>query len=249
MVEPDSGWRTPGRWLLHRDRYRTGPLARPRLVAAAALLLVAVAVVSLTIAGRSAPSASPTAAGPSQRTSTVPAARRTTTPDPHRHARAVSGDQHYGSRPSSERKFLLDVATAQDAGEAARTDRQRQQVLSHRNDRVCHRLSHGRVSSWAGVLVSADRDGTGRGVVEIDLADHVQVGTWNNPASDADDQTRLRPGGLLRRVLALHPGDRVRFSGRLVASDSCVNDSRVDLESKLADPEFIVTFSSIRRAH
>lgn len=164
----------------------------------------------------------------------------------HRHSAASAHDDSYGPRPRRQARFIAVVAAGQDAGDTATTEHQRQAALAQRNRQLCRVVKDGQLASWTGRLVSGHRDHHGMGVLDIEVADNVHVATWNNPFSDSADQTRIPAGRRLAEILALHRGELVTFSGTLVASDQCVNDSRLTAQSKLAKPVFIASFSSVR---
>lgn len=164
----------------------------------------------------------------------------------HRHSAASAHDDSYGPRPRRQARFIAVVAAGQDAGDTATTEHQRLAALAQRNRQLCQVVQDGQLASWTGRLVSGHRDHHGMGVLDIEVADDVHVATWNNPFSDSADQTRIPAGRRLAEILALHRGELVTFSGTLVTSDQCVNDSRLTAQSKLAKPVFIASFASVR---
>jgi hypothetical protein len=151
--------------------------------------------------------------------------------------------------PALQKRFLAAVTSAQDKAEAADNDLQLGAALSTRNKAICSMVGRGAVRGWVGEVSTLDANGDGKGILEIKLADDVEVGTWNNFLSDAVDETLIEPGPLFDKIIALEEGQRVRFSGELVeelGGDPCINDSRMTLYGKVSDPFFIFRFSDVR---
>jgi hypothetical protein len=152
--------------------------------------------------------------------------------------------------PALQKRFMAAVTTAQDKAEDADNDLQLGAALSTRNNQaICSMVGRGAVRGWVGEVSTLDANGDGKGILEIELADDVQVGTWNNFLSDAVDETLIEPGPLFDKIIGLEEGQRVRFSGELVeelGGDPCINDSRMTLYGKVSDPFFIFRFSDVR---
>lgn len=151
--------------------------------------------------------------------------------------------------PALQKTFLNAVTTAQDAAENADNDLQLGAALSTRNKTICSAVGRGSVRGWVGEVSELDANGEGKGILEIELADDVHVGTWNNFLSDIGDETLIEPGPLFDKIIALEEGQQVRFSGQLVdemGGDPCINDSRMTLYGKVSDPAFIFRFSDVR---
>lgn len=157
----------------------------------------------------------------------------------------------YGNQPKDEVEFLAATKAAQDAESNADNDLQRGAALSKRNKAICSTIGSGNVTNWVGKVSEIDANGDGKGILGVELGSDIHVSTWNNFLSDTGDHTLIEPNDpLFGKVLALHTGDLVTFSGRLlpdIGGDPCVNDSRMTLWGKLSDPEYIFRFSDVRR--
>lgn len=153
----------------------------------------------------------------------------------------------YGHQAGQQAEFVRAVVTAQREANRAADDLHEGAALSRRNAAICRIVGAGSVSNWVGRVSNLDANGSGKGILGIDLAPDVNVTTWNNELSDIGDNTLIGPGPLFNRVLKLHEGQLVRFSGqfRPDLGGPCVNDSRLTLDGKVTTPEFIFRFSDV----
>ena len=82
----------------------------------------------------------------------------------------------------------------------------------------------------------------------VELADDVHVTTWNNFLSDLSSHTLIEKNTpLFDKVLALEEGQEVKFNAVVLnpPGETCTNDSRLTLNGKVSDPEFIVRFTDV----
>jgi hypothetical protein len=156
-----------------------------------------------------------------------------------------AGNEYGGTRPADQEQFVAMVTAAQTQSDQADNDMKRGAALTTRNKSLCT-VVQGNVQGWTGKISSLDANGDGLGVVAIEIAPNVHVATWNNALSDIGSNTLIPPGPLLDKFLGLHKNQLVTFGGKLLKDgDQCVNDSRLTLDGKLADPEFIIKFSTV----
>lgn len=104
------------------------------------------------------------------------------------------------------------------------------------------------VLEWTGLVTTIDANGDGKGVVGIDIADDIELKTWNNSFSDYDDTTLIEPGSpVFTSALALNEGELVTFSGSFVDGDEgeCIKESSLSLTGKVQTPDFIFRFSEL----
>jgi RNA polymerase subunit RPABC4/transcription elongation factor Spt4 len=104
------------------------------------------------------------------------------------------------------------------------------------------------VKDWVGKVVTLTTNNDGKGVLGLEIADDVQLKTWNNDVSDAFDQTLIEPTSALFPVaVGLHADQHVKFSGSLFrkSSSDCFEESSVTLVGSMTQPEFIFRFTSI----
>ena len=84
-------------------------------------------------------------------------------------------------------------------------------------------------------------------MLRVDIGGGATVGTWDNALSDVVDNTLLDPNSpVFGQAQALHEGQKVRFSGRFVTSDTdCVEEMSLTLSGSIKDPEFVLVFTSV----
>ena len=153
-----------------------------------------------------------------------------------------------GPQPAQQTQFLNLAANAMDQYASASNDLKAGAALSARNDAMCQLLGSAQVSGWTGTVTTLDSNGDGYGIVTIEMAPDVELGTWNNAFSDIMDDTLIKPGPLLNKLLNLEEGQNVRFSGSFrPGSDTCVNDSRLTQAGSVDDPSFIFRFADVNR--
>jgi hypothetical protein len=154
----------------------------------------------------------------------------------------------YGPQPAQEAQFIQIANEARDDFANASNDLKAGAALSGRNDAMCQLLGSGQVAGWTGTVTTLDSNGDGHGIVTIEIAPDTELGTWNNAFSDIMDDTLVKPGPLLNKLLELEEGDNVRFSGTFRGSaGTCVNDSRLTQAGSVEDPSFIFRFADINR--
>jgi hypothetical protein len=155
----------------------------------------------------------------------------------------------YGPQPSQQLQFIDAANRAMDDYASASNDLKAGAALVARNDRMCSLIGAGQVAGWTGTVTTLDSNGDGYGIVTVEIAPNVEVSTWNNAFSDIMDDTLIKPGSLLTKLLTYEEGDTVRFAGQFRPdSDTCVNDSRLTQAGKVEDPSFIFRFADINPA-
>lgn len=154
----------------------------------------------------------------------------------------------YGPQPAQQSQFLTIANDARDTFANASNDLKAGAALSGRNDAMCQLLGSGQIAGWTGTVTTLDSNGDGYGIVTIEIAPDTELGTWNNAFSDIMDDTLIKPGPLLDKLLELEEGQNVKFSGSFRGSGgTCVNDSRLTQAGSVEDPSFIFRFADINR--
>jgi hypothetical protein len=107
-----------------------------------------------------------------------------------------------------------------------------------------------RVHDWIGTVTELTTNGEGKGVLMIQSGPDTSVRTWNNALSDISDTTMIDPQSpLFQTVLQLHKGQKVRFSGTFMASQTdYIEECSMTLGGSITEPEFIMRFASIAPA-
>jgi hypothetical protein len=131
-----------------------------------------------------------------------------------------------GGMPLEETVFIKAVADARAAYEAASNDLAAGGVRAQRKSAICGALPSLSVENWQGTIDTLSSNSEGKGVVYIQLAPDVIVGTSNNAITDEllGNHTLIEPNTALFGILAkLQTGTEVRFSGSFFHSDAdCV---------------------------
>src|SRR5471030_324390 len=149
--------------------------------------------------------------------------------------------------PANEQAFIAIVNAAIESSNSAKNDMQRGGIKAKRDDSICAKLKSRKVKDWVGKVSKIDSNGDGKGVLAIELADKVEVKTWNNALSDISDKTLIEPrSALFQTASQLAEGDTVVFSGLFFkGGESCIEESSMSLRGGLEEPEFIFRFTDI----
>jgi hypothetical protein len=166
--------------------------------------------------------------------------------EPRQAAPAESADA-YGDQPPGQSDFVAAVVTAQAEAREADNDLQKGGAKATRDQAICALPQA--VEGWTGVVTTIDANSEGLGILAIEIADDVNVKTWNNALSDFMDDTLIDPSSpVFASALALKRGDVIRFSGTFVEDSSegeCIREASLSLNGKLTKPSFIFRFSEV----
>lgn len=104
------------------------------------------------------------------------------------------------------------------------------------------------VENWTGTISEIGANGEGKAYVEIEIADDVRVGTWNNAFSDFDANTLIEPSSpLFDTLLTMDEGATVTFSGTFFAgSDTALYGKNMTEAFYSIDPKFLFDFTDIQ---
>lgn len=203
--------------------------------------------VAATPAATSAP-ADPTPAEPAE-VAAVEEEEQEPAPEPEEDsAPEPAAAPAHGDQPEDEVQFLDIVTTAQTAARDSENDMQLASAKAARDTGMCSLLSGFTVSDWTGKLIELDANGDGKGILAVELAEDVEISTWNNFLSDAGDGTLIEPDSpVFAAAAALSEGQLVTFSGEFVrgSDPDCLRDSRMTLRGGVEDPRFIFRFSEV----
>ena len=147
---------------------------------------------------------------------------------------------------TQQEKFVSLVVKGQQDGNEANNDLQRGQVMKVRDKAVCA-MKLAKVTNWHGTVKTLDSNTEGDGILAVELADDVAVGTWNNGFSDVGDETLIKSEELMNTLATLSEGDDVTFSGTFIkASEGCVTNKGLTKRGKLLKPEFVFRFTAVK---
>lgn len=152
--------------------------------------------------------------------------------------------------PKDEKEFVKIVQTAQETADGNDNEMKVAQARKTRNADLCDALpGNGSVSEWIGTVTDLDTTlGGDSGVLTLEMAEDIEVGTWNNGFSDLHDHTLIPTDSELYNDLAsLEEGDEVVFSGKFVAhGDDCTRESSLTDYGGMTSPSFIFKFDSVK---
>jgi hypothetical protein len=169
---------------------------------------------------------------------------------------SASDQLHKDKKISSkfnQKQFIQLVRQAQNSYRLAMTDMQRDGVKAKRDKAICEiaRNSGGLiVSNWVGKIINLSANGEGKGVLGIEIAPSVTIKTWNSSLSDVLHHTLIEPGSkLFEKSSAMKIGQIVQFSGTFHPGPDpeCIYEANITLNGKVSEPEFIMTFSDIKK--
>jgi len=103
-------------------------------------------------------------------------------------------------------------------------------------------------SNWVGQVNQIYQSNSGHEAsLAVEIWPHLLVRTAL--FADSSDTLIRAPSPVLAAAAALHPGDLVRFDGRVVGrAGACPGDPPVDRNERLRDPEFLFNFTRIMPA-
>jgi hypothetical protein len=185
------------------------------------------------------PSSEPTE--PASEKSSAPSGEETDNP-----AEQDASAQADPKAPGDEAEFVAAVQEGIAAGESADNDL-RVGVAMKKRDRAICKLDVTKPKDWTGTIKTLDSNGDGDGILVVELAEGISVGTWNNAFSDIDDNTLIKSSKLLDRLSEMSEGDEVTFSGSFLKdSETCVSNKGLTKVGKLMRPEFVFRFSEVK---
>lgn len=149
--------------------------------------------------------------------------------------------------PSSQQAFVRIVAAARAAYSAAPNDMAKGATRTTRGSDICRAMPSRAVANWTGTIDLLSSNSDGKGVLRIEIARDVTVGTWNNALSDVGDRTLLDPGDpVARAAMVMQRRQAVRFSGTFFRGDpDCFRESSITQSGSMTDPVFIFRFSEL----
>ena len=154
-----------------------------------------------------------------------------------------------GTQSAAEDAFVKAVEDARTAYDTGINDLVRGVARPRRAEALCRAVPRGRVDNWTGKLSTLASSPGGKGVVAIDAGPKITLATNRTDAADATDKTLIDTRApLFAYAAALAVGDRVQFSGTLIAgSDDCFKEVGKDLQTSMDTPEFVIRLDSIRK--
>jgi hypothetical protein len=81
----------------------------------------------------------------------------------------------------------------------------------------------------------------------VRISPDIEIKTWNNALSDIASNTLIEKGTpVFNRLFDLSNGQRVRFSGAFLPSDSdFIKETSMTIDGSMRNPEFLFKFKSV----
>lgn len=149
--------------------------------------------------------------------------------------------------PAEQEAFVALIREYEDRYDTAETDLQRANVRVQRRQALCDLIPDRTVTDWVGEVDTIGGNSDGDAYLDIEIADDIHIGTWNNRLSDLfDDTLVLATDPLYDTLLALRVGERVTFSGEFMStSDECLRTSNLTEAFDMSRPDFKFKFSAV----
>lgn len=149
--------------------------------------------------------------------------------------------------PPEQEAFSAAIDTARTAYANGKNEMEKGAARPMRAKAICAALKRKVATDWVGEVYKLSSNSDGKGVLAVTIGKDVMVKTWNNSFSDIADETLIDPDRpVFKQAAALSAGQKVRFSGRFIASSTdCVRESSLTISGSLNDPEFIFRFEKI----
>lgn len=150
--------------------------------------------------------------------------------------------------PENEAKFISIISDSRLQSSAAKNDMQVGGIKSFRDKDICNVIEDMSITDWVGKVKKISSNSDGKGVFSVEIAEGVEIKTWNNSISDMGYKTLMEPGSqIFQSASSLSIGDAVLFSGSFFEDKStCIKESSLSLSGKVDKPEFIFLFSSVK---
>jgi hypothetical protein len=161
---------------------------------------------------------------------------------------ATTADKPELAMPAEQAAFIKAVVWARQAYKDAPNKLAKGGVRSQRRTRICQALNSTGASGWLGRIAKLGSNNNGKGVLTVEIADNVQLTTWNNALSDIGTNTLIDPGSALFVALAqMKKGQQVIFSGRFFPDETdCVAEQSMSLSGSMREPEFVFRFNEVK---
>lgn len=149
--------------------------------------------------------------------------------------------------PADEQALIDAVVLGRDAYRSASNDMAKGATRPRRASSICSVFKSASVSNWVGTIKQLSSNNEGKGVLVIEIAEDLAVGTWNNAVSDISDNTLIGLNSqVFQTAMYLREGEWVTFSGRFIPDRTdCFREQSLTLPGSMRDPLFVFRFSGI----
>lgn len=151
--------------------------------------------------------------------------------------------------PVEQDRFVRAIEKARAAYKAGQTDLQRGAARPIRAKDICAALPSSELRKWIGKIVRLTTNGSGDGVLRIEISKGIELITMNNSLGDSPYLTMIKSDfPLYKKLLEMKEGDFVRFDADLFpASDDCYKEISLTMRGSLEEPNFVARFSDVTR--
>jgi hypothetical protein len=201
----------------------------------ALLSLVAIVIISMTMAPPSRTASSPTQDLKQAHT------------DVQKPVKAIAPSEPSIDMPDAERLLVIAVQDGRTAYAKGQNDLAKGAARPARARQICAALTPGYISGWVGTVARLSSNSDGKGVLGISVGPDIQLSTWNNSLSDLAHQTLIKGGSsLMAKAASLRVGQKVQFSGRLFPSETdCIAEQSITLGGSIREPVFVMKFDDV----
>ena len=121
-------------------------------------------------------------------------------------------------------------------------------VHAQRLTAICQVMQEPGVTNWIAKIKGLAADMDGRGMISVEIGNHVILTTATNPQTEAEISTMIpRKSTLYTDVSRFKTGDMVIIAGEFVpGNDACVREAG-DSSKALTEPAFLFKFTAIAR--
>lgn len=163
--------------------------------------------------------------------------------------RAAALQQALLKPPAEQARFIQAIERARAAYKAGETDLQRGAARPMRAREICTALPSSDLKQWVGQIHLLTTNGSGDGVLVVEISKGVRLLTMTDSFSDSMYGTMIRAGSsLYQKLLEMKEGDFVRFDAKLFpATDDCYKEISLTMQGSIEEPEFVTSFTRITR--
>lgn len=151
--------------------------------------------------------------------------------------------------PLEEDRFIQAIEKARAAYKVGQTDLQRGATRPMRAREICDAVPSSELKQWVGKIHLLTTNGSGDGVLVVEISNGVKLVTMADSFSDSIYGTMIKPGSsLYQNLLEMKDGDFVRFDAGLFRSTvDCYKEMSLTMRGSIEEPEFVANFSHVAR--
>jgi RNA polymerase subunit RPABC4/transcription elongation factor Spt4 len=149
--------------------------------------------------------------------------------------------------PDKQIRFVKTVTDYVGGFREAKNELQQSAMRDQREIAISSSLGGYSVSSWVGTINQLETNTEGKSILSVRISPDIEIKTWNNALSDIASNTLIEKGTpVFNRLFDLSNGQRVRFSGAFLPSDSdFIKETSMTIDGSMRNPEFLFKFKSV----